>query len=488
MTEQDNSQPKPRKRRWLYIRIVGWLLAIGWFAWFAYVRITTPPAGASGEGSVVDYDVAVLISKLSQASAALPPPPNLTPSQGPSPRLISGIDQSVLFGSLFGEWSPQPGSDHEQALTYFTTRSNQVALDQIASALDQPIDLAILERSASNPAATNWWSTGAACIALASRARHKSEAQSDYDGALADLRAATRLDALVRTLNARNQMFWYGRDYFAVLFHEIGCQARERPWTPAAARQLVDLLSNELTLRISDTLMNDLRIDENLDDVLSRYYTDDGTGDGWLVLSSTGDLTNSMFASSNSPRSRVWNIFSPLFYGRAKVRRIFAELPEQYRALDNMTWPEAEEYIRVHTDNVSEDRSVLMGPLAAWASRIDGDRFQNEFARVACTRALVVMLALSAYKYDHGQYPDSLDLLAPAYVDTVPLEACSNAPFAYKLRPDGTYQLGPAGHAPWDVQWISLQLHSLPYKDNPYMPRRDETIINEPDVHDESDD
>jgi hypothetical protein len=57
--------------------------------------------------------------------------------------------------------------------------------------------------------------------------------------------------------------------------------------------------------------------------------------------------------------------------------------------------------------------------------------------RIAC--------ALERYRLAHGVYPDSLDALAPTYIDAVPHDIMNGQPYHYSLRADGTFQLYSVG-------------------------------------------
>lgn len=63
-------------------------------------------------------------------------------------------------------------------------------------------------------------------------------------------------------------------------------------------------------------------------------------------------------------------------------------------------------------------------------------------ARVDATR---LALALRLYRLDHGDYPATLDALAPNYLSKVPLDPFTNKPFVYKREGKGSvvYSLGP---------------------------------------------
>jgi hypothetical protein len=57
--------------------------------------------------------------------------------------------------------------------------------------------------------------------------------------------------------------------------------------------------------------------------------------------------------------------------------------------------------------------------------------------RIAC--------ALERYRLAHGDYPDSLDALAPAYIDALPHDIMTGDPYHYRLRPDGAFLLYSVG-------------------------------------------
>jgi hypothetical protein len=58
-------------------------------------------------------------------------------------------------------------------------------------------------------------------------------------------------------------------------------------------------------------------------------------------------------------------------------------------------------------------------------------------ARIAC--------ALERYRLAHGVYPQSLDALVPATIDSVPHDIINGEPYHYRLRPDGTFLLYSVG-------------------------------------------
>jgi hypothetical protein len=56
-----------------------------------------------------------------------------------------------------------------------------------------------------------------------------------------------------------------------------------------------------------------------------------------------------------------------------------------------------------------------------------------------------IACALERYRLAHGVYPDSLDALAPAYIDSLPHEVITGQPYHYRLRPDGIFLLYSVG-------------------------------------------
>ena len=473
------------------VRTALWLIAIAWVVWFAHVRITTPPAGAARADLASADDNAPILNVLDAALAPLSIPPAL--SAVPRKQVGSSWGETVLTAALLGDWSEDPASDHRQALTYITTRTNEAALDAVVELLAKPPGMARPARAGSselgNVPAAGWltWRPDWACAALLCRARYRASIQSDDERARADLFAAARIDHIARTPNPTGSSWWYVDSTFDATYHEIGCETRERPWPPKAACAMIALLSEELTLRVSTAMLNVIQFDQELEAVLDRYYTDDGAGNGWLVLSAANNIAAQMYITPASERSRGWNICSPLFYGRAKIRNLLEEIPQRYRVLDEMSWDAARQYCLADGLTPRGRPTVLMGPVADMAKGIPSYRFEQEFLRVAQRRALVVMLALAAHKHDHGHYPESLDLLAPAYVDAVPMDAHANAPFAYTVLPDGAYQLRPGGHEPRNHSWTTQSFQSLHYKDGPFMPCRAVRPIEQP-TSDESGD
>jgi hypothetical protein len=78
-----------------------------------------------------------------------------------------------------------------------------------------------------------------------------------------------------------------------------------------------------------------------------------------------------------------------------------------------------------------------VGPLDGTIVKFAAGQVWIDEARIAC--------ALERYRLVHGVYPDSLDLLAPACIDSVPHDIMNGQSYHYQLRADGTFLLYSVG-------------------------------------------
>jgi hypothetical protein len=179
-------------------------------------------------------------------------------------------------------------------------------------------------------------------------------------------------------------------------------------------------------------------------------FTDDGAGNGWLVLSAkpTGWVRVSRFAAFQPPaQGQFWNILSPLYNDRATVvKRVesyhdalgqAAELPygDALRKLRGLVWA------RVH--------EPADGPWAMVLAAGEAGDFSRLFAmmvRLAALRdAVRVMIVLNQHHSLHGVYPDSLAALKLDSGRDLPIDPFCGAPFGYRLTPAGGYCLYSRG-------------------------------------------
>jgi hypothetical protein len=261
-------------------------------------------------------------------------------------------------------------------------------------------------------------------------------AQQDLPGALHDLETALSLHAL--GLESRATQFWVDSPGPAPA--ELIYVTQEVDLPPASARNLIHLLSGELSLSLNETAAAMTLGSAETQAFLDRHYTDDGRGNGWLVVSTMEIRWPFLFAGTSVPRSKFWNLFSPAFNDRRTVAAKLTALSDRLREFDRLDYPGALAVLRQQRPP-QERLSILDGPLVGAARDLDADSLRPVFAVLTWRRPAVVMVALSAYKHDHGVYPADLGGLVPEYLDQVPNDLVTNAPFVYTRTDASSYEL-----------------------------------------------
>ena len=307
-------------------------------------------------------------------------------------------------------------------------------------------------------------------IALAFRARYRHAEQNDPAGALADLRAALFVSQRDYVVLSRAGGWWGDQWVSFIPQFELACLVQERDIPPLPAREMVEFLKTELSLSVGQTVAFHSGLHRDIQQLLDRYYTDDGDGNGWLVLSAAHDVQFMFGMGTSTPRSGFWNLFSPLFNDR---RTMAAKFARQFEALGRLDYVDYDGGRAIVTGQRQPGRavSVLDGPLMKVTSGLDPEPFQVAFAQVMRRRATVVMVALSAYKHERGEYPETLELLVPTYLDGVPLDAFTHGPFRYRRNSPSSYDLGPA--RPLDDELYQAQpLRDFDFPADSYLPQR----------------
>lgn len=413
-----------------------------WFAWFAYVRWTTPPAAVARGGSVAQTR-----SEASEAlEAALSNLPSFVPTRTAPARGWGGPFQAkrLLEEALKGEWASLPSAEHTQILSYISSAHVEQALRDIDAACRQVRHAARGDASSGpRPRAVllRWNKLIQAANAIAARtvrARREFAERSDPAAALHELRAALRLKAIVVLSD----------DWGVILSrpdatqYELLCMTREVDLPRDLAGEMIAFLRDERLLWVSRSVSRKVGLAGRVQAFVDRYYTDDGTGRGWLVLSAASDQIPRSLAMRTGPRGRFWNLFSPLFNDRETVTRRLAALQRNIERLDELDYFSGRQL--VVTGGYRRSGSVLNGPLAGVSGGINSVDYDTLFGDIAHNRAAVVMLALSAYKNEHGRYPHTLEALQPDYIDEIPLEAFTHERFVYEAENDGSYVLRPS--------------------------------------------
>ena len=473
MTATTVENPRRIKRRWRRLRLGVWLLVIVWLAHFAYIRITTPTAAVSRQTRQTTALVEEQADELTELIRSLPPVP--APTSLPRGFYPPWTDSALAAGLLY-EWEPDPNSPQANAIKYINTPTTGKALDRIV-ALCAKRQKASDEDHASTqtpqsppPVSVSEVEYIEAIFALAFRARYRVAEKHNPAGALDDLRAALRLH--IRLQMCDQMRTWWLDQAGLLVQREFGCLIQEVDLPPPLAREMVTFLKDELPFSVTDAMIRAARVEQQIDLLLDRYYTDDGHGDGWLVLSATTDRSPWAYGPRPTSRGRFWNVFSPLFSSRKDIRAKLTRVREDFRQLGTMDYDETQRFLTTQQQSPRAS-SVLDGPLMQLTQGIDIYSFDGVFSCVMRRHALVVMLALSAYRHEHDTYPDTLDALSPAYLTEIPLDIVTRQPFSYERVSDVEYKLGPGGNEslPDDLyqqSWMSR----LGYQSDSYLPRR----------------
>lgn len=454
----------PRVVTWFRrVRRVVWVLLLAAGAWFAVARWRTPPVAHERAGDVEARLVDVEFDGLCAVLERLPP---CTGQSSASPKWWA--DTPAFAGVSCGAWDPQRPIV-QTARTYFADLRTATYYLQLAArceacaarVVNDARDSALgAHMRARRRARTMIQQRNDAIAAFTARARLRANDAADLIGAHADLLAACRLCDL--GLGSAWGYAWdtsTGAD-----LGEWRCLAREYATPPDVARAMIACLEREGRLSVSRLLEQGADINGDIDSFLDRYYTDTGQGDGWLVLSYANlDAALPFFGGGSASddesfaaRCGAWNLLSPVFNGRRTVHAKIARWQNVVSRLDTLDCAAAQATLRdaglpfaVH-DMCAQ---LLDGPVGEIAAALNIERYTCIHARAATYRALVVMLALSAYRYDHESYPETLDTLVPNYLTTIPLDLNAQAPLVYERTTPNDYRLSSAEPLDASLQW-----------------------------------
>jgi hypothetical protein len=132
-------------------------------------------------------------------------------------------------------------------------------------------------------------------------------------------------------------------------------------------------------------------------------------------------LLNEYVEASRLPLEQQWRVMNALDQKLSQTKMIVPSMPNLSGMLSAF----------------QQDSPI--GTLTPWA---------NEFRQgLAILRCAVVAVALERYRRDNGRWPETLDVLVPKYLTSVPTDAQDGLPLRLKRRPDGItiYWIGPTG-------------------------------------------
>jgi len=436
---------KPGRTR----RVVALALYSLFLIWIAYVAVTrwngvpknpNPPAGGVVE-ALVPLDSALdRTNPITAALAAIPPSPPIVLPPPPAGMKWGPINSSGgtidVSDALYGEWTPERRPNLQGVIAYLELPATTAVLDQLAAI--EPGECRLMRGNLS--------AFRQAAKMLVARARLRHARDGDVRAALTDLETTYRLSStLMHAGDSLNLLTAIACQ--ALADSEMKCLAHERPFTIEEASCAKEML---IKFTPDHAEMWDWVIESvcgKLDHLLDGAYTDDGAGNGWLVLSRFDGLTQPIWSSE--PRSGAWNVLSVLYNDRktiaAKIRR-YRQACEQAGVFQYQKAKPAVEQI----ESSARCFTILDGPFAqakfgtqtAYLHRLV--TLESERRIGTCTS-----IALSAFRHDRGTYPSLLDELLGRYLDRLPNDPFDDGPIRYRPLNDGNdyllYSIGPDG-------------------------------------------
>ena len=416
-------------------------LATG-FVWLAITRWNGVPADASGAGIVGSQPPLAIDPKwdrtdeLVAALAALPPPAKIVLPPAPPGMRWGSLKSRVMEPSdiLYGEWTPETRPNLQTVVAYLKTEAVKQAMERFAA----------IRLGGCRSGAVSLGAVRQAARLFAGRARYRHVELGDIDGALSDLETVYRLASI--GLNSGDSLY---------ILTALACEGlADEALRPMAHENSFTRAQAARVLEITRAVMSDKREMwrcvtaskcDALDQLLDLSYTDDGHGNGWLVLSHLDDVTQPTWALE--PRSGAWNLLSILFNNRRTVAAKLKLFRQAYEKIGELSYDEARAAAEVAEARASFF-SILDGPLGLCKAGSNTSAHHEITVRhVASQSANVTAAALSAYRRDHGEYPPSLQFLLVDYLDELPLDPYVDQPLRYIRQQEGEdyllYAVGP---------------------------------------------
>lgn len=427
-TTHPSDQPA-RRRHYRWLAWLAWAVFWLWFARFAYIRYTTPPAIATRQGVSAPFNANPEDQRLDDAIRAIGSHPALK---------VAAASDFQLFESATEAPAGNSSGRSDSVYAAIADPSLRVALADLEKAAE-------LHAAAARPGQARdfdnkeyWWANQAVDVLLL-QSRVDRTAGGAFRASISKLCNAYYIARRSDASRIEKEPSYLGRAISIRPLMEISRLSLEEPLSRDDAHRLIDLISDADGLHIGATLLGD-SMNGEIDSLLDRYYTDDGHGDGWLVLSAAAETPWTGPIVDRLSTGRAWNVFSPLFHGRREIRAHLKAAYDLLETLDSTDVAKNRERIRAAS---GLSRTILDGPFL-FDTRLDPIVLHNVTELVRRRRATVILLALSAYRTDHGGYPASLSALRPTYLAEIPFDAETAAPFQYRVTDGDRIELAPS--------------------------------------------
>ncbi len=176
-------------------------------------------------------------------------------------------------------------------------------------------------------------------------------------------------------------------------------------------------------------------------DILQRYYTDDGHGDGLprpelFRVASVSDMDRrGLSGLGGAPGALLTPALSPLMAGRRELLTKYRAFLDRYEAERRMPlWERDERGVDSEIELLMRSplQRLRYWPLAVLMPALDRVNLQEEFAKQQ-RDATLVAVALELYRRRHGAWPVTLDELTPHLLPKVPPDRYDGQPLKYRL-------------------------------------------------------
>jgi hypothetical protein len=152
-----------------------------------------------------------------------------------------------------------------------------------------------------------------------------------------------------------------------------------------------------------------------------------------------------------------WYYLGEVDYARVSVWSVFSAVDLRRRVA-------ASEYYGVYTEDGRRffGFASMKAPWFFYVPILFPDVKMRNYARVQtgvdCAR---IAIALERYHHVHGEYPETLDAVAPLYPGKIPHDVVNGQPLHYRRTVDGNFLL-------YSVGWNRTDDGGVPAKDNPF--------------------
>ncbi|MCP4592812.1 MAG: hypothetical protein GY842_18920 [bacterium] len=501
------------RKRLRALRVIVLIACVAWFARYAYVRMTTPPAAPTPIPSIEDEALAqemdATSTALADALAQLPTPAFDEPAPEGMAWMFDGRTAAYVdpLDIINGPWDPDSRAQLRVIVRHLTSPGVSNVLAEIRRLRNESFraDMGIGWLACERPAIT-WRGMRNVAKLLTARARYYHAELGDVSAAWDDLKTVLLLGRSSQKRLLIGLLVNTSTD--ALCLRELQTMCREVALDDDVAADIEEWLSGYPGAVDSWAKVVRGEAASFGWGVSSGRYTDDGRGSGWLVLSDESWMAEIKVAWGLSPstqaasgRSRLWNLASPLFNDRRTAQRRHQAGWHELELLATMSYAEA--LARVEQSAALPNmETVLDAPTPLLG--ITADEFQsNARAYWLALSALTeihagrIMVALNRFRQARQRYPERLEELVPAFIAALPTDPFCDSSYGYRRVETDDYLLyccgrdgdddggepmrgGGGDGEPWRMGDVGDHVYTLE-RSEPYSEPQLRPVASEPD-------